>query len=295
MACHNSPLGSAVHFGRLVLIALALSPSLVGVACKGRGEAVGRLESESDTVRLAYPECAALPLKWTPAVPLPGLRGRPRVFVHLLRPGKTLVRTFDHDLPQSWLPGQPQRDVTELCESALTDPLAAGTYDLAVGLYDSAGGARFPLTTSGEQIGPREYRVATVEVAMRRGNAPRFEFSPEWGPLAEGADKQVLARRWLFGAGVMRLAGLAEAGAVRLELRVPDSGPTKVRVSSTCAAHWDVTLEVGLSVVHAPVGDALPGSTCELLFTPDLPAGTPAAPRSVGIEGLAWIPASHST
>ncbi|MFI5167035.1 MAG: hypothetical protein ACHQQS_10470 [Thermoanaerobaculales bacterium] len=282
----------AMHLRRAVLLAAALAAALGGVGCKAKAEPVGRLEAGATTISLAYPECTTIALTWRPTTALAGLRGHPRVFVHLLRPGRTLVRTFDHDLPRPWVPDIAQTDDADLCQSALAEPLAAGTYDLTVGLYDDASGARFPLVVGGDEFGPSEYRVAAVDVPMERSNVPGFDFSSGWGPLAGGADKQVLARRWLFGSGALRLTAVDAPGVARLALRVPEPGPIRVRVSSTCVQGWGVTLGPGPSILRAPVGGGLPDGTCELHFAPEFPSGIQPGSRSVGIENLAWIPSA---
>ena len=266
--------------------------ALVGVAgCGGPRPPVGRVEIRPDAIRLVYPQCTSIHLTWTPEAALERLTGKPRVFVHLIVPSRRLVRTFDHDLPQPWTVGKPQSYDLDLCQSVLAEPLAAGSYDLTVGLIDGGTGARFPLRASGQEVATREYRVATVDVGMIRGAAPQFEFSPRWHAIEAGADKQVLARRWLFGSGSVEMTGLDSAGALQLALRVPQPGPNEVRVSSTCGRGGDATLGPGLTVINVPVAAGLPEGSCEVRFAPSFAPGSDSDARAVGIESMAWKPA----
>src|SRR5262249_10180534 len=162
-----------------------------------------------------YGEIRDLRLEWTPRAPLTKLHGKPKVFLHLLeRPGR-VKRTFDHPLPESWVPGRPQKYEVPLYQSALGPALPAGKYTLSLGLYDDSGGYRWPLD-AGPDIGTREYSVATVLVPPGEAGKPRFDFSGGWEPPVSGQDQQILARRWLAGDGTIRVGGAEGIESVRL-------------------------------------------------------------------------------
>lgn len=285
-----APAGHSVV--RRLALAVGSVALLAGAGCASRpAEPVGGLALGSRSIRLVYPECTAVHFAWTPSTALAGVHGQPRVFVHLLIPPRRLVRTFDHDLPQPWEPGNAQGYDLDLCQSALAERLAPGRYDLAAGLIDATTGRRYPLRTAGEDLGNDEYRLATVDVDMVRGNAPHFEFSPAWHASEPGTDKQVLARRWLYGAGALALTGITAAGELRLDLRVPLPGPSAVRVTSGCGGGGDATIGPGLARLEVPVAADLRDGACELRFAPSPAAWTEPDARALGVEGLAWKPA----
>jgi hypothetical protein len=144
---------------------VALLAALPG--CRGDTRPAARLRVSPESVRLGPGACATIDFEWSPLRELDRLHGRPEVFVHLLdRPVRPfqVLQTFDHPLPFPWRPGRPQRDVVTLCQSALPQPLPAGTYFLTAGLVDDSWGYRWPLEVDGGLAARREYRIGTVEL-----------------------------------------------------------------------------------------------------------------------------------
>jgi hypothetical protein len=181
-------------------------------------------------------------LVWEPlgALPEDGA-GPPLVFVHLLDDAGAVVRTFDHPYPTPWRVGAPVEDPLEIHQSALAPPLAPGRYRLTVGLY-RRGGERYPLETVGEEVGRREYALATLAAAGSGAGLPAIEADGDWLPVEPGTDRQVLASRWLAGAGALVVAGAAEPGALWLRLQVPVAGAGNRLVLAADASEQEVRL-----------------------------------------------------
>jgi hypothetical protein len=274
-----------------VSIGVLVAGALAGIGC-GRSRPVASLSVEPTSVNLPHAYAASLRLLWNPTADLAGLEGTPLVFVHVLDGGRRLLRTFDHPLPEAWTPGRPQSYEVELYQSAIAEPLPAGAYEMTFGLYDDAGRRRWPLAVDGEEVGRREYRIATLVVPADTAPAPAFEFAGAWKPVESGSSKQVIARRCLSAGGSISVTSPSSAGTVRVAASIVAGGPpgsTPWRVDASCSPE---TLEVvgqevqwtGFSVVAAAQGPA-----CEIRFTP------PAAMGGKGLhllclEVLAWRP-----
>src|SRR5436190_21875556 len=87
-----------------VALALALAPAL-GLGCH-RAEPVARLAGDAQQLVLPHGRHAGLTLRWEPLTDTVPGPPTPTVFLHLLDAQRNIVRTFDHDLPAPWRPGQ---------------------------------------------------------------------------------------------------------------------------------------------------------------------------------------------
>jgi hypothetical protein len=284
---------------------LALGPLALGLLAAGCGGAeppVARLALEPGAtpaapgeLTLGYPEVRRVTLVWEPLAALPADgAGPPLVFVHLVDGAGSVVRTFDHPFPAPWRPGTPVDDAVELYQSALAPPLPAGRYRLTAGLY-RPGGERYPLAAEGEEIDGREYALATVAAAEGGAGLPAIEPTGDWLPVEPGADRQVLASRWLAGEGALVVAGAAEAGALWVRLRVPEpeSGAVRlvladgtagqqVRLATPCGGAAALVTGPGDHEVELPVD---PGAVAPAVAGAAA-AGVPAAPAA-GVEPAA--------
>ena len=241
------------------------------------------------TVNVPYPFVSPLTLRWIAITGLDGLEGKPRVFVHVLDAGRRILRTFDHPLPKTWTPGEEQTYELEVYQSAIADRLPAGAYEMTFGLHDDGGKTRWPLAVEGEEVGRREYRLATLVVPSVAAPAPAFQFSGGWQPVEPGSSKQVVARRCLRTDGSISVSAPAP-GRVRVATSLLTGGPTAAgsgwKVSASCASKsLDVT-ETELQWVSFPV---VPGEPCQLGFAP--PSQSSGAAPALCLEVLAWRPA----
>lgn len=268
-----------------------------GAGCGRSSEPAGKLSVEPKEVRLGYPLSVALSLSWDPARALDKQRGRPLVFVHLLDPeerSRKLLRTYDYPLGKAWTPGQALHDDVDLYQSALTDPLPPGRYRLTAGLYDSAGGERWPLDSGAAPIGKMEYLVATIEVTGPDPSAPKFELTGEWLPAETQASKQVLVRRCLAGPATVAVssAGSGSRGSVRLLVNDPPQGPAEVRVTSSCEPGRVESVSSEIKWLDFPQAQ---GGRCEIALVPvDSSAPRPSAERlNACLDVLSWRPAAN--
>ena len=193
---------------------------VASVACRGEPDPVGRLAVDPPRLELAHGSFVPVELEWTMEEPLPGDRTA-LVFVHLVDAEGTVLRTFDHPMPGGWAAGEVRTDPVPVYHSAIGPALAAGTYDLVVGVVDSEG-ERWPLHTDGRLAGRLEYAVASVEVPDLDPEASRFLFEGAWLPVEAGTDVQVVARRWLEDEAAIQIVALPEgARELGLVLRIP--------------------------------------------------------------------------
>ncbi len=298
------------------LYRLRVAPALVVAAlggllaaCGAGGPPVAVLTVVPSRVELSYSEVRPLRLSWEIRRSLDGAEGDLMVFVHLLSGSGDVLRTFDHDFPVRWEPNVSVAYEVDLHQSVLGPPLAAGKYDIAVGLYDGAG-RRWPLSTAGEALDQLEYRVAELE-AVDRSSTPMFRFSEQWKPIEAGIDLQVLGRRWLTSAGSIVITETAGEGVVWMSLRVPTAEPgerrlvldpgfqeTRVMIRSGCGGSEVELTGVGTHEIKVPVifSEVAPGDAahpeCEIRFEPNfhiLTVGT-TEQRSVLLEMLGWMP-----
>lgn len=215
---------------------------------------------------LGYPEVARVTLRWQPLAALPADgSGPPLVFVHLIDEAGAVVRTFDHPYPAPWRPGARVEDPVELYQSALAPPMPPGRYRLSAGLYRQ-GAERYRLETMGEEVADREYALATVTVAGAGPDLPSIEGSGDWLTVEPGADRQVLASRWLAGEGDLVVAGARAPGSLWLRLWVPVADhpdarlefaegdhEQEVRLTTICGGAAVVVTGPGLHEIEVPV------------------------------------------
>jgi hypothetical protein len=254
-------------------------------------------------VRLPYPELHSVHLTWKPSMPLEGFTGTPTVFVHLLDQDRKVVRTFDHPYPGRWREGEPVSYDLKLYQSTLAPPLPGGSYSLTLGLAGQEK-QRWAVEGVGEPVARLEYLAAEVEIpapAKNKKSGPRFTFSEQWLPPEPGADRQLIARRWLSGPGGMRVAGLRQPGSLWLVLRIPEpkvagnltvndgGGVPSVRIEGSCGDYEASISGPGIHEVEMPVAEPPKTGMCRLTLTPNFQFGS-GGPRSVSLENAAWSP-----
>ena len=272
--------------------------------CKRSAPPVAALEASPNHLMLLWPEFTELQLTFEPLTELPPGGGEPIVFVHLLDEPGSVVRTFDHPLPQPWRVGRKIEDRLRIYQSALAEPLEAGQYLLSVGLYRS-GSERFSLRTEGEQVSRYEYRVATVDVRAPSDKMPHARFSDAWLPPQPGADLQVLARRSLRGgvSGTIQFGPVDGAGRLLATLEIPHEGGSgarlemldgttlpKVKLSSSCGGGQPEVSGAGRVDVELEIPPAAGARICEVTITPNfqLTSTDKAEATSVVLEELSW-------
>lgn len=275
-------------------------------ACREAEPPIGALAASPASFELGWPEFAEVELVFEPLEPLPN-GGAPIVFVHLLDEPGSVVRTFDHALQGVWQPGRRLTHRVRIHQSALGEPLDAGSYLLSAGLYRPEQG-RFALRTPAEAVSKLEYRIATVQVAPPAEGTPNARFSEHWLPPEPGADRQVLARRTLRGGapGTIQFGPVEGAGRLFLGLLVPtpdepgshlellDGGAQpKVRIASSCGGGQPEISGTGRLDVDLEVPPAPGARICEVSIEPNfqVTGAESAEATSVRLEVLAWGPA----
>lgn len=253
-----------------LLVAALLS--LTG--CSREPDYVAQLVVSPETIVLRAGQCTPMTLTWTPAAPLERREGNPTVFVHLLDGPHNLVRTFDHRLDIEWSVGKQVAYQVALCQSALAEPLAPGTYSLKVGLYDDVIGYRWPLLTKGVEAGPRGYRVARVVVPGSPSRIPAFELVGRWGNRETLDDTQTRARQPFTSGARIRVKGVSAPGMARLLVAFHDEGLTTVTTS--CGGRW-TSNQPG----HHPIELPIEGDDCEITLDSQSASGA-------YLEGLGW-------
>jgi len=273
--------------------------------CEKAPETVASVSIEPSQVQLPYPGFAKIELDWELMAPLETVSSDPVVFVHFLDDEGTVERTFDHALPFAWQTGTSQSYEITLYQSALAPPLEPGNYRLSVGLYE-AGGQRWALSGSGEEVAQLEYHLATVNTEGDPSAVPMFYFSPAWLPLEAGTDVQVLGRRWLTDEGSIRVAEVPAEGTVWMQLQISESvlgaeemslleGESEPRfdLTSTCGAEEISVSGYGVHELQVRVQATEDGSLpeeCEIVLRPNfqIVEVDTLARRSVGLEILTW-------
>ncbi len=274
----------------VAFLALAMTAA---AGCRGRQEPVASLSVAPKDVTLPAGRVSGMKLTWNPKSPLDNLQGKPRVFVHLLASGRNLVRTFDHPLAEEWTPSKAQSYEIELYQSALAEPLPAGAYELTAGLYDDASGERWALD-SGDAVGKREYRVATVVVRAAEGGTPTYDFTGGWLDAEPGGSKQVITRRCARGEAMITVRRVGSPGTIVLGSSVPKlasgSWGGAVDVTASCAAERAQVNGPEIQWARVPVAPSASEPACEIRFTP-VPPAAGGNERSFCLEVLAWRPA----
>jgi hypothetical protein len=159
---------------------------------------------------------------------------------------------------------------------------------MTFGLYDDAGKNRWPLAVGGEEVGRREYRLATLVVPPAAPPSPSFQFAGGWRPVEPGSSKQIVARRCLSGEGSISVVGPPGRGTVRVAASLPrtgtPSGPgAPWRVSASCSPEAVEVSTTELTWAGFPVAGEAPEPGCEIRFTP-----TPGSEQAICLEVLAW-------
>lgn len=276
----------------------------VGVgACAPTEAPVARVEVSPDSTDLGYSELRKVELSWDVLQPLGEGGESPRVMVHLLDGPGNVLRTFDHDFPESWRPGDTVRYEVPIHQSALGSPLRAGRYQLSVGLYGPSG-ERWPLDMADREIDTGEYEVGEITVSQP-DVTPVFRFSEVWQPIEAGTDRQILGRRWLVGEGSIWVSKADSLHSVWMVLWIPadesgvsrlvvegDSKEPLVVLSSMCGGAEVEVLGVGRHEVEVAVGADPSGDAgeCEIRLQPNfhllmIPSGER---RTVLLESVAW-------
>lgn len=286
--------------------------------CAREETPVARLSAEPSRLELGYSEVRELHLSWHLLEPLESggdaVAGEaagapePRVFLHVIDTPGEVLRTYDHEFPAAWQPGEDVEYTVRIHQSALGPPLAAGHYTLTAGLY-AADGRRWPLAVEGEKIDRREYGVAEIDVSPPSAS-PVFRFSDTWRPIESGIDRQVLGRRWLAGRGSIWITRAEEVRTVWMELMIPTPEPGLSRmilqegagepalvVTSACGEVEIVLTGAGRHELEVPVGSATEDgpSECEIVFQPnyELVFSGSLERRTVLLEALAWSAGDH--
>lgn len=280
-------------------LAGVLALALLG-GCGASDAPIGRLEPGPVPEALGFPDWSPLDLRWELGDTLPGDGAGATVFVHLLDSEGHVVRTFDHPFPAAWGPGIEAEEAIDLYQSALGPPLPEGPYALTAGLV-SADGTRLPLDVDGEDRGRYEYVLGSVEaVAPTR---ERFRFEGGWQEVEAGADRQVLARRWLTDEAEL-LVEEPDAGAtVLLWIEVPGSstmggepelvegeGVPELRVNSDCSDETTAVSGAGRHRVEVELGPT-GGTSCTVVLDPNFAFEDPARPGvrlSVRVDAVAY-------
>lgn len=271
-----------------------LAAVLAAAGCREKAEPVASLSVEPKDVQLPAGQAAGWKLAWNPKTPLDNVQGKPRVFVHVLASGRNLLRTFDHPLAEEWTPFKGQSYEIDLYQSALAEPLPAGAYEVTAGLYDDVSGERWAIETAGDEVGKREYRVATVVVPSAESGTPTYEFGGGWLDPEPGGTKQVITRRCSRGEATIAVRGVGSPGTVVLGSSVPKlasgSWGGAVDVTSSCSAERAQVNGPELQWTRVPVAPAPAEPACEIRFTPAPPVAG-GNERSLCLEVLAWRPA----
>lgn len=271
--------------------------------CSRQPEPVAELHIEPAELTLAFPGFVVLRVEITPRRELPA-GSRPQLFLHLLDEPGSVARTFDQALPDGWTVDRTLAFEVRLYQSALSEPLDSGDYQLTAGLYERDGG-RFALATAAPEVAKLEYAVAAVRVPAAGGAMPTVRFSEAWLPAVPGLDRQVLGRRSLDGAGpaTLQIGPLAGPGQLllriapapaaigRMEIAAGADSP-RVRVRSSCGAFeaelpGDVAMETLLEV-PAATGEL----ACDVELAPNFTvrSADDGKLRSIALEILAWRP-----
>ena len=270
--------------------------------CSKEAEPLARLEVGSGELELGFPEFTSFRFVLEPLRPLPeGVE--PQFFLHLLDEPGSVLRTFDQPLAAKWEVGVRIERTVRLAQSALAEPLAAGTYLLTAGLYDPAN-ERYPLATPAREVARLEYQVAVVTVPPAGLTLPAVRFSDGWLEATPGQDRQILARRSLDGAGpaTFQLGPLRGPGQIlvrlspapgvvpgRVEIREGSNAP-RVHLRSSCGAfEAEVSGELGVeTILEVPPTEA--EVFCDIEVAPNFTArvGVDGKLRSSALEILAW-------
>ncbi len=277
---------------RPAAVALLAAALAFAAGCRGKAEPVASLSVEPKDVQLPAGQAAGWKLAWNPKTPLANVQGKPRVFVHVLS-GRNLLRTFDHPPAEEWTPLKGQSYEIDLYQSAIAEPLPAGAYEVTAGLYDDASGERWALETAGDEVGKREYRVATLVVPAEKTGTPAYDFAGGWLPPEAGGSKQVITRRCAAGEASIAVRGVAAPGILLIGSSVPKLASGEwggaVGVTATCGAERQEINGPEVQWSRIPIVPSAADPVCEIRFAP-IPPAAGGNERSVCLEVLAWRP-----
>ena len=289
-----------MRFSLEPLLPLTLAAALLA-ACGDEPPVVATVKVGASEIVLPYGRFVDFDLAWRARGPLTGREGPLHVFVHLRDESGSVVRTFDFAWPGSWRQGERLETRVILHQSTMGPPLDPGGYGLTLGIYDGVG-RRWPLDAGGELVDRHEYRVAEVRVPAESSAEPMFQFSPEWLEVEPGRDRQVLARRWLSGAGQLRISGLEGPGELWLRLMVASPDERQELVLGEGASQPGALVRTDCGEVEArlagfgshdlvlPITPGGEAEACSVDVTPNfyllqLDSGER---RTVSLDGLAW-------
>ena len=235
------------NLARLIFVSfLAL---VFAAGCRDKSP-VARVTPLPPVIKLTQGQCTSATLRWNMLRALDRQRGNAVVFVHLLEPPRHVLRTYDHPFPGTWKAGAMLDDPLELCQSIDAPAVKPGRYRLSVGLYDSEAGHRWSLITTGVDLKPREYDIASVEVVAAPGGASELRYEGAWGPLTLTTDQQVLMRRKVMGpASIVTLH--PQTNTLRLTIGVNDKNARAI-VSSSCSPSARQELPPGYHHISMP-------------------------------------------
>lgn len=131
---------------------------------------------------------------------------------------------------------------------------------------------------------------------------PATQFSAEWLDSEPGRNRQVLARRWLTGAGHLQVSALEQPGELWLRLMLPDAGDRHELVLVEDSSQPDAKVRTGCGGVEVrltgagshdtvlPVDPGAGEGGCTVEIVPDfyllqLESGER---RTLSLSGLAW-------
>ncbi len=203
---------------RMVLALVVAALPAVSCGPSDLGPPVAALEFPAAGVPLAHASSATIDLAWTPLEPLDPPDATPFLFVHLLDGDGRMHRTFDRAISGDF---DSAEGSLEIWQTALSEPLEAGSYRLTAGVYDVATGRRWRLRTSAEEIDEGEYEIATIEVESAERQTPELAFEGEW----HAPDDTLLqnpGRRWMGKSGSLRLLGTTGWSELALSLSITD-------------------------------------------------------------------------
>jgi hypothetical protein len=249
--------------------------AILALSCKEKTPAA-HVRLVEKNVKLPFGRCVPVTLEWQMLRPLDRQDGKPVVFLHLLLPPHDVVRTFDHPFPADWRPGSKHTYQYDLCQSLDAPRINPGPYSFSAGLYDSADGERWPLSSDGREIGTFEYAVGDGQ-AVDEGEVVRgIKLEGDWGPLESAGDRQVVARRqFKKGASASILITNKVSDTLRVVLGVTE-GEGSATVTNSCAPGWSQTFGRGFQTLQLP---ACAGGEIRIQRSGTSP---------ISLDGLSW-------
>jgi hypothetical protein len=283
---------------RLATLTLAAAALAACLGCGVENRPIGRLETAPRELALGYPQHRTLPVRLRPtSYPIAG--GCPTIFVHLVDSEGHIARTFDYR-PPAWTLGEEVSYDLTLYQSALAEPLPAGSYRLLAGAYSPGLGLHHVLERAGEAARRLEIGRVTVGAAM-----PSLElgFSGGWLEPEAGTDSQVLARRWFRHRATLTLHDASARAPVELWLllNLPSATPSDELVLASGERRPRLEVAVSCAPAGAELGPGrrqlrltLPaaglrqGCSIELAANYALRIPVYPEPRTGSLEAVSW-------